>query len=194
MSKRIVSLIVAAVALIAVGQAIPQSAAPDQPLGLADIKMLTKNGVSDDIILSQIRNSHSVYHLSAAEIIDLKNAGVSQKVIDFMINTPSTSPGGPVVVATAPVAAPALIQPSPPPVPTVIAEAGSEPPPPIVETVVVSPGPGYVWVPGYWRWHERHWVWVGGAWLIPPRHGAVWVGGRWERRWGSRVWVDAHWR
>ena len=41
---------------------------PSQPLGLADIKMLAKSGLNDDIIISQIRNSRSVYHLSAAEI------------------------------------------------------------------------------------------------------------------------------
>lgn len=190
MNKHIVSLIVATAALVAVGQTVPQSAAQDQALGLADIKMLAKNGVSDDIMLSQIRNSHTVYRLSAAEIIDLKDTGVSQKVIDFMINTPSTSPGGPVVVATAPVATP---PPPPPQAPTVIAEAGSEPPPPVVETVVVSPGPGYVWVSGYWRWYSHRWVWMPGAWVIPPRHGAVWVGGHWERRWGTHVWVDARW-
>ena len=62
---------------------------PSQPMGLADIKMLAKAGVSDEVILSQIRNSHTVYHLSAAEILDLKDAGVSEKVIDFMISTPT---------------------------------------------------------------------------------------------------------
>ena len=58
-------------------------------MSLADIKMLARSGISDEVILSQIRNSHTVYHLSAAEILDLKDAGVSEKVIDFMINTPS---------------------------------------------------------------------------------------------------------
>jgi hypothetical protein len=58
-------------------------------MSLADIKMLAKAGVSDEVILSQIRNSHTVYHLSAAEVLDLKDAGVSEKVIDFMINTPT---------------------------------------------------------------------------------------------------------
>lgn len=66
-----------------------------QPLGLADIKALAKSGVSDDIIISQIRNSHTVYRLSTAEIIDLKDSGVSPRVIDFMINTPSLYPPPP---------------------------------------------------------------------------------------------------
>ena len=63
---------------------------PSQPLGVADVKMLAKSGISDEVIISQIRNSRTVYHLTTAEILDLKAAGVSEKVIDFMINTPST--------------------------------------------------------------------------------------------------------
>jgi len=39
------------------------------------------------VILSHLRNSGAVYHLTTAEIIDLKQNGVSEKVIDFMINT-----------------------------------------------------------------------------------------------------------
>src|ERR1700693_1025854 len=35
-----------------------------QPLGVADIKAMAKAGVSDEVIISQIRNSHTVYHLS----------------------------------------------------------------------------------------------------------------------------------
>ena len=57
-------------------------------MGLPDVKMLAKSGVSDEVIISQIRNSRTVYHLSASDILDLKDAGVSDKVIDFMINTP----------------------------------------------------------------------------------------------------------
>lgn len=66
-----------------------------QPLGLADIKALAKAGVSDEVIISQIRNSRTVYRLTTAEIIDLKDTGVSQRVIDFMINTPSLYPPPP---------------------------------------------------------------------------------------------------
>jgi hypothetical protein len=56
---------------------------------VADVKALAKTGLSDEVILSHIRNSHAVYHLTTAEIIDLKESGVSEKVIDFMINTGS---------------------------------------------------------------------------------------------------------
>ena len=97
MSKQTALVILAAVALMGTGCETPRRRQPPppppqyhaQPLGLPDVKMLAKSGVSDEVILSQIRNSHSVYRLSAAEILDLKDAGVSEKVIDFMINTPS---------------------------------------------------------------------------------------------------------
>ena len=59
-----------------------------QPLSLADIKALAAARVSDDVIINQIRNSHTVFHLSTADIIDLHNSGVSENVINFMINTP----------------------------------------------------------------------------------------------------------
>ena len=63
-----------------------------QPLGLEDVKALAKAGVGDDLIVNQIAATRTVYRLSTAQIIDLKNAGVSSKVIDFMISTPTAYP------------------------------------------------------------------------------------------------------
>ncbi len=71
-----------------------------QPLSVADVKALAQAKLSDDVIISQIRNSRTVYHLSAADIIDLHNAGVSQQVINYMINTPTTMAGSPPVPVT----------------------------------------------------------------------------------------------
>ena len=148
-----------------------------QPLGVADVKALARSGINDDVIISQIRNSHTVYHLSAADIIDLRDAGVSNQVIDFMINTPSS------IGATSGVYAPQTS--------TVVM---AEPPPPApVETVVVAPGPDYIWIDGEWVWNGR-WFWVGGHWGYPPYPHAVWVRGYWGR--GSHGWsrVPGHWR
>ena len=50
------------------------------------------------------------------------------------------------------------------------------PPPPIVERVGVRPG--YVWIPGYWRWGGARYVWVGGYWTH-PRRGYRWIEPRW---------------
>ena len=55
---------------------------------------------------------------------------------------------------------------------------GTPPPPPLVAVVGpvgVPPGPGYVWVDGYWDWLDGRWVWTPGRWVLPPRPRAVWV-------------------
>src|ERR1051326_1631686 len=79
---------------------------------------------------------------------------------------------------------------SPPPAEVVVQEA---PPPPKTEVIVESPGPGYVWTPGYWSWQGR-WVWIGGRYVVRPHPHAVWVGGHWVRRGRGHVWVEGHWR
>jgi len=143
-----------------------------QPLGIADIKAMARAGVGDDVVISQIISSHTVFHLSAADIIDLHNSGVSDRVVDFMINTQSS--------AAAAQSATVIV--------------GQAPPPPVTETVVVArPGPDYVWIDGEWVWNDG-WIWVGGHWGYPPYPSAVWVGGGWYH--GPHGWYHApgHWR
>jgi len=68
------------------------------------------------------------------------------------------------------------------------------PPPPRREDVVVTPGPRYVWVPGYYRYHGNGYVWVSGRYAVPPHHYTVWVPGRWVPRQGGYVWIKGYWR
>ena len=71
------------------------------------------------------------------------------------------------------------------------------PPPPIRHEVVVArPGPGYIWVPGYWDWVPARgsYAWVGGRWAHPPYRHAVWVGPRWVNRGHDRFYIRGHWR
>lgn len=145
-----------------------------QPLAVADVKAMVKAKISDDVIMSQIRSTHTVYRLSAPDIIDLNENGVSQKLTEFMINTPITNAGAP---APAPQAVYAV----------------EPPPPPLVETVVVAPGPGVVWVAGDWEWHGR-WVWGGGRWIYPPRPGVIWVSASWEHGPHGYRRYPGHWR
>ena len=56
-------------------------------MAISDVKALTKGGIGDDVIISQIRTTHSVFHLTTDDILDLKKSEVREKVIDFMINT-----------------------------------------------------------------------------------------------------------
>jgi hypothetical protein len=68
------------------------------------------------------------------------------------------------------------------------------PPPPRHEAVVVAPGPGYVWVPGYYQWSGTAYVWAPGRYVHPPRVGAVWVAPHWVHH--SHGWyvVAGRWR
>jgi outer membrane lipoprotein SlyB len=142
-----------------------------QPLGIDDIKAMAKAGVGDDVIISQIISSHTVFHLSAEDIIDLHSSGVSDRVVNYMINTPNTATAAPATTTT------------------IVEQA----PPPPAETVVVAPGPGYVWIGGEWVWNGG-WVWVGGHWAYPPYPHAVWVGGYWWRDYHGWHHTPGHWR
>ncbi len=60
---------------------------PRQPMGIADVKALVKAEMADEVVISQIKQSRVVFRLTTAEIIDLKESGVSNKIIDAMLNT-----------------------------------------------------------------------------------------------------------
>lgn len=62
-----------------------------EQLSTDDIKKMAKAGLSDNVIIDQIHWARSTFFLSTADIIDLKNSGVSQKVIDAMIQTGNQS-------------------------------------------------------------------------------------------------------
>jgi hypothetical protein len=115
-----------------------------QPLTTYDVKSLIRAGISDDLVISQIRNSRTVYHLNTAEIVDLKNAGVSETIIDFMINTPTQ------------------IQSS-----EVSGVVGNLPPAPIYEPYYIAPSPGFIWIDGSWFWGVDRWTWRRGYWHRP---------------------------
>jgi hypothetical protein len=68
------------------------------------------------------------------------------------------------------------------------------PPPPRYGVVGYAPGPGFVWVDGYWNWSGRNWGWVGGSWVRPPRPGAVWVPHRWVQHGHGYRFVRGYWR
>jgi hypothetical protein len=53
------------------------------------------------------------------------------------------------------------------------------PPAPRVE-VVPAPRHGYVWSPGYWRWHGHQHVWMQGHW-VRERRGYHWVPEHWQQ-------------
>jgi hypothetical protein len=76
-------------------------------------------------------------------------------------------------------------------------EVGGPPPGIRAEVSVDAPGPGFIWVPGFWDWGagpRADWVWVPGAWQRPPRERAIWVAPRYHQRRGRWLYERGHWR
>jgi hypothetical protein len=85
---------------------------------------------------------------------------------------------------------PVIVQPAPGPVVVM-----PEPPPPIiVERRPPLPGPGYVWVPGYWGHDHGRYAWVPGRYGRPPHARAQWVQPRWDRTEHGYRHVPGGWR
>src|SRR5688572_12819176 len=59
------------------------------------------------------------------------------------------------------------------------------PPERVVEYQSPPPGPGYLWMEGYWDWTGYDWYWVSGSWA-PPRAGYIYVAPRY-------VFLDGRW-
>jgi hypothetical protein len=70
------------------------------------------------------------------------------------------------------------------------------PPPPVrVEAAFgPAPGPGYVWVNGYWGWRGSAYAWMPGRYVRPPHPHSVWVEPRWERRGERYRFYEGRWR
>jgi len=66
-----------------------QEQAEARRLSVQDVAQLAQQHISDDVIISQIRTTGSVYHLQPQEIQWLKGCGVSDRVIIEMQTTAS---------------------------------------------------------------------------------------------------------
>ncbi|MFO0944502.1 MAG: glycine zipper domain-containing protein [Planctomycetota bacterium] len=65
----------------------PVEVVTQNPLTSADIIHMSRSGVSEDVILSSVASSSTIFELSASQIVDLHNQGVSNRVIQAMIDT-----------------------------------------------------------------------------------------------------------
>jgi hypothetical protein len=67
-------------------------------------------------------------------------------------------------------------------------------PPPIpVYVQPPIPGPGYIWVPGYWAWGDDDYYWVPGTWVLAPTVGYLWTPGYWYWGDGGYYWRAGYW-
>jgi len=58
-----------------------------QPLTQADVISLTKASTADEEIIRRIDESRSVFRLGAADVVRLRQEGVSERVVNFMLDT-----------------------------------------------------------------------------------------------------------
>ena len=71
---------------------------------------------------------------------------------------------------------------------------GPPPAPRVVGAVGYAPGPGYVWIDGFYRPGPSGYVWTAGRWARPPYRGAYWVPGRTYYRGNRPYWQEGYWR
>jgi hypothetical protein len=90
------------------------------------------------------------------------------------------------------VAAVATIGCAPPPPPGAVYVMRG-PPGEIVEVAPGSPGPGYVWVQGYYRWEGAEYHWERGRWALTPAGYRAWLPGHWREHEGRWYFVEGHW-
>lgn len=62
-------------------------AAGQEKMGISDVIVLSKAGVTDDVIIDKISKSGSVYNLTVEEIEQLRKEGVSSRVVNYMMAT-----------------------------------------------------------------------------------------------------------
>src|SRR5215468_6813314 len=64
---------------------------------------------------------------------------------------------------------------------------GFAPPPLPIYDQPVIPGPGYIWMPGYWAYGPNGYYWVPGTWVLPPGIGLLWTPPWWG--WNGTIYV-----
>lgn len=57
----------------------------------------------------------------------------------------------------------------------------------------LCPGPGYIWVPGYWAYGPYGYYWVPGTWVMAPEPGFLWTPGYWGWSAGLYYWHAGYW-
>ena len=84
-------------------------------MGITDVVYLAQQHVTDEVIITQIRTTHSVFQLSAGDTVWLKQQGVSDAVVQEMLATATRYPRR-VYSATPVYSQPVYVVEPPPPV------------------------------------------------------------------------------
>jgi len=71
---------------VAAQRAAASQAAPQLSYGVSDVVQLAHANVSEDVILNYVKNSGNAYGLDAGQILYLKQQGVSDRIINTMLD------------------------------------------------------------------------------------------------------------
>ena len=67
------------------------------------------------------------------------------------------------------------------------------PPAPVEQPQERRPTATAVWTPGQWQWDGRAYVWIAGAWRIPPSRQHTWQPAGWSIRAGGAIFAPGGW-
>lgn len=95
--------------LAAIPRSSAQSAPATAPLSVEDIVRLSKEGISEDVLIAKIKKNAKAFDLSPDEIVELKKLGITDSVIKVLLD-----PTLPYVPPPAPQPPPAAPKPSVP--------------------------------------------------------------------------------
>ncbi|MCP4448487.1 MAG: hypothetical protein GY811_24565 [Myxococcales bacterium] len=73
-------------------------------------------------------------------------------------------------------------------------QAPSAPPAPRVEAPALAVRGTLVWVPGFWQWDSKAWIWVAGSYQAPPSATATWSPANWAVRGSVHVLIPGGWK
>ena len=156
-----------------------QNAPIDLPPGVQDVVKLARAGITEDIILTQIKTAGATYSLTADQIIYLSSQGVSQNVLRALMNTSPAPEVRPVPVPSTP---PPIVTPTPVAPPS--GPVSTIPPAPLAPAAPTIPGPGATSPVGFEYFREQ--LAPYGLWFQDPTYGWVWR--------PAPAGVDAYWR
>jgi curli biogenesis system outer membrane secretion channel CsgG len=104
-----------------------KAAAPKAPSAVDSVIESVKAGLSESLIIRTLQRENKPANLAPADLVKLKNAGVSEKIIEVMLD-PAAAPAAAAAPAPAPAPAPvAAAAPAPAPEPAPVAASAPAP-------------------------------------------------------------------
>lgn len=151
-----------------------QSAPATQSPQLQEVVKLTQAKMSDDVIVSYVKNSGATYNLSADDILYLNSQGVSQPVISALLASKSNA-GAPAAPVAVPTTAAPPVQPAPQVSPYPGQQVSPYPtdggPPPTAAPMAEVPPPDASMSLAYFQSQMSPY----GSWVDVPGQGLCWV-------------------